>query len=88
MSLLPSSNTPLDQHSLTAIEYWLKGIGAIRCEDDPCAWEWEVSNYSAKIFLCQDELRVNWIKQNKTSQFSFPYGLPRLDIEAALLQGP
>ena len=49
--------------------------------------------WSAEIYFKQDELMVIWDKKNsegneKTSQFTFPYGLPRQDVEAALNHGP
>ena len=45
------------------------------------------------IYFKQDELIVIWDKTNSTghvknSQFSFSYGLPRQDVEAALNHGP
>ncbi len=88
MSTLPSEKTPLNQHSLREIESWLINLGAEKCLDDPCLWEWTSSQGLAQIFIRQDELMVVWSKGEMKSQFGFPYGLPRQDIEAALKHGP
>ncbi len=88
MSLLPPASTPLNQHSLRALEEWLRSLGAEKSEDDPCVWLWQIRQCSAQIVMKQDELRVIWIKDDESSQLSFTYGLPRQDVEAALKQGP
>ncbi len=86
--LLPPATTPLNQHSLGALESWLSALGATKSENDPCLWLWLLPQWSAEIELGQDELRVTWVEGIRKSQFGFPYGLPRQDIEAALRQGP
>ena len=88
MSILPPSQTPLNQHSLRALEYWLKSLGAEKSNHNPCLWTWIMPQWSAEIIIKQDELRVIWDKGETQSQFGFPYGLPRQDIEAALKHGP
>ncbi len=94
MSNLPSPETPLNQHSLGSIELWLKHLGAVKSINNPCLWTWSnMPKWSAEIHIKQDELMVIWDQQNiegkdKTSKFSFPYGLPRQDVEAALNHGP
>ncbi len=88
MSQLPSSTTPLNQHSLLAIEFWLHSLGANKNEMNPCLWTWVRNECSAEIEIMQDELKVTWFSREKGSQFSFPYGLSRQDVEAALKQGP
>ncbi len=91
---LPSPDTPLNQHSLGALELWLMNLGAEKCTENPCLWRWNnMPQWSAEIYFQKDELMVIWDKINnegkeKTSQFSFPYGLPRQDVEAALNHGP
>ena len=91
---LPSPETPLNQHSLGALELWLTNLGAVKCTENPCLWRWiNIPQCSAEIYFKQDELIVIWVEvnsegQEKTSRFSFPYGLPRQDIEAALNHGP
>ncbi len=88
MLILPPANTPLNQHSLKEIEFWLKTLGAEKCIDNPCLWKWVTSKWSAKLFVRQDELTVVWDDNDEKSQFGFPYGLFRGDIEEALKHGP
>ena len=88
MSTLPSAATPLNQHSLLSIELWLNTLGAKKNENNPCLWEWLTNECSAEIEIMQDELKVTWMSKEKESQFSFPYGLSRQDVEDALKQGP
>ena len=88
MTQLPSPATALNQHSLVELELWLKTLGAEKNENNPCIWQLETSESSAEIEMMQDELKVTWMSKTKESQFSFPYGLSRQDIEAALQQGP
>ncbi len=88
MSSFPSATTPLNQHSLLAIELWLTNLGAKKNEKNPCLWKWLAHECSAEIEIMQDDLKVTWISKEKESQFNFPYGLSRQDVEAALKQGP
>ncbi len=94
MSTLPTPETPLNQHSLPALELWLMNLGAEKCTQNPCLWRWNnMPQWSAEIYFKQDELMVIWDKTNnegevKISKFGFPYGLPRKDGEAALNHGP
>ena len=88
MSSLPPAKTPLNQHSLLAIETWLDHLGAERSSDDRCKWLWLTSNWSAEISLKQEELRITWEQNGQQSQCGFPYGLPRSDVEAAIVAGP
>ena len=94
MSNLPSPETPLNQHSLGALELWLINLGAEKCAQNPCLWRWQnMPKWSAEIYFKQDELMIIWDDKSsegskKTSQFTFSYGLPRRDVEAALNHGP
>ena len=36
MAALPPESTPLNQHSLPALEAWLQQLGAVRMDDNPC----------------------------------------------------
>ena len=38
MAALPPESTPLNQHSLPALEAWLQQLGAVRMDDNPCQW--------------------------------------------------
>ncbi len=88
MSLLPSADTPLNQHSLTAIERWLQEMGAEQSNKNLSQWVWNSEDWSAEIWIEQDELRVVWKKDGNQNQCSFPYGLTRRDIQAAMDEGP
>ena len=88
MSPLPPAQTPLNQHSLRALETWLADLGAVRSDQDACLWQWSQPLWSAQIRLDQEDLQVTWFEDGATCQRSFPYGLSRLDIEAAMRAGP
>ena len=88
MSTLPPGQTPLNQHSLRALETWLTELGAVRSVEDPCLWVWQQPEWSARIRLDQDDLLVIWSQNGLVSQRTFPYGLSRLDVEAAMRAGP
>jgi hypothetical protein len=44
---MPPAETPLNQHSLQALELWLQQLGAQRLEDDPCGWLWKEQGWMA-----------------------------------------
>ncbi len=88
MLQLPPQETPLNRHSLTSLETWLRQLGAERSKSDVCHWRWMMPQWSAEIQLEVDELRVTWNKDGRRNQCSFSYGLPRCDVEAAIKQGP
>ena len=88
MAPLPPPETPLNQHSLQALEEWLRGLGAGRSEDDLCDWIWEQPGWSARLRLDQEGLGVTWTSSQPAKSCAFPYGLPREDVEAALRLGP
>ena len=88
MSTLPPGQTPLNQHSLRALETWLTELGAVRSVEDPCLWVWQQPEWSSRIRLDQDDLLVIWSQNGLVSQRTFPYGLSRLDVEAAMRAGP
>ena len=88
MSPLPPGQTPLNRHPLRALEEWLTELGALRTDGDPCLWLWHQETWSAEIRLDQEDLLVTWQHSADTCKRSFPYGLPRLDVEAAMRAGP
>ena len=88
MTSLPLKQTPLNQHSLAALEYWLVELGAERIENDPCSWFLVMPNWSAQIKLEKDSISVIWEKEEQSKPCSFSYGLSREDIEMAILEGP
>ena len=88
MISLPSIKTPLNQHSLEAIELWLEGLGAERSSSNPCHWDWVKPTWSAQIKMEKEKLMIEWDKDGSKSQCAFPYGLSREDIQAAIIHGP
>ncbi len=88
MSLLPSSQTQLNQHSLEALEYWLSELGAHQSRQDPCLWILEMPSWIAQIKMERDELQVTWEKAGQLHHCSFPYGLSRYDVQTAISEGP
>ena len=88
MYLLPPTQTPLNRHSLLALETWLEQLGAKRSSSNPSLWIWQRAQWSAEIEIGQADLIVIWDKNNLRSQCSFPYGLSRQDVEAAIKEGP
>lgn len=88
MISLPSIKTPLNQHSLKALETWLEGLGAQRSHSDPCCWDWDMPQWSAQIKLASDNIRITWEKERSKHHCTFSYGLSREDIQAAFYQGP
>ena len=90
MSALPSETTPLNQHSLRALELWLHELGATRIDDDPCQWLLEAAEWRAVLLLDRDDLKIQWMPSSSAtaSSCSLPYGLSRGDVEAAIQAGP
>ena len=88
MFFLPISQTPLNQHSIRLIEFWLNQLGAELSEEDPCLWILQKAEWIAEIKIGQKELSVVWDESGRKKQCSFSYGLSREDIETALMQGP
>ena len=88
MSLLPPAQTPLNQHSLAALESWLNKLGAQKSKKDPSLWVWIMPKWSAEIKMEKDELNVTWEQEGKLSHCSFPYGLSRRDVQIAIEVGP
>ena len=82
MNLLPSSSTPLNRHSLFALENWLCQLGATKNIANPCSWYWILPLWTAEIILEQDEMRVVWEKDGRSTQCCFSYRLSRADIES------
>ena len=89
-SSLPAESSPLNQHSLRALEQWLLQLGAIRIDNDPCRWQLERPDWSAVLLLDREDLKVIWQGSDTSAerQCSLPYGLSRADVEAAIQAGP
>ena len=90
MAALPPESTPLNQHSLPALEAWLQQLGAVRMDDNPCQWMLERSEWRALLLLEREDLKVIWHPGSLEAmlQCSLPYGLSRADVEAGIQAGP
>tara|TARA_Y100001968_G_scaffold214785_1_gene197596 strand:- start:12160 stop:12426 length:267 start_codon:yes stop_codon:yes gene_type:complete len=88
MSRLPPAQTPLNQHSLIALELWLKELGAKPSHNDRSVWNLVMPKWSAQIKMQRDNLLIAWEQEGKRRHCGFPYGLSRLDVQSAILQGP
>ncbi|TGG93786.1 MAG: DUF3143 domain-containing protein [Aphanocapsa feldmannii 277cV] len=85
---LPSADTPLSQHSLPALEQWLKESGCRRDARDPCLWKLSQPRWHAELCLEVEEIEVRWTSAEGSSLRAFSYGLSRADVERAILAGP
>jgi Protein of unknown function (DUF3143) len=88
---LPAANTPLYNHSLPTIEYWLTTQGCNQDRENLHCWYLEQPDWKAEISLDTEELTVRYFETESESQNinrSFKYSLSREDIEAAVFSGP
>ena len=86
---LPPAQTPLYNHTLPALEQWLKSLGG---HQDPQAlhcWSLQYATWKAQISLDIEEFVITYetLEQPPITR-SFKYSLSREDIEAAVLAGP
>jgi hypothetical protein len=88
MGELPSSQIPLYNHPLPALEAWLRLMGAVQRRENPCIWDLHCPEWSASIELEVEELTVRWHAEGQTRVRHFPYGLSRADVESAIVAGP
>ncbi len=88
MTSLPPAETPLNRHSLIALEAWLSQLGARKSSDNPSFWYLQASKWAAEISLGRDELCVVWKDGQLENQRCFSYGFARNDVEAAINEGP
>tara|TARA_B100001287_G_scaffold72121_1_gene59631 strand:- start:530 stop:787 length:258 start_codon:yes stop_codon:yes gene_type:complete len=85
---LNSSNVPINQHSLKALELWLQSLGAIKDSNSPSIWHLNLSNWEAIISFEQEDLSVTWNCDGKLTKRLFSYCINKEDVENAILQGP
>lgn len=88
MPSLPPDRTPLYNHTLPALEEWLRELGARQQGSHATCWDLHHPQWSASIALEVEELVVCWHQEGRRSERHFPYGLSRADVEAAILAGP
>lgn len=88
---LPQADTPLYNHTLPVIEYWLTTQGCKQDKDNLHCWHIEKSDWKAEICLETEELTVCYISGGEQTQDinrSFKYSLSRDDVESAVFSGP
>ncbi len=88
---LPSSDTPLYNHPLPAIEQWLTALGCQQDRDNLHAWRVKRPNWQAQLSLDVEELTVCYLQAGDSGENInrwFKYSLSRQDIEAAVFSGP
>lgn len=89
MPPLPPPSTPLNQHSLRALEEWLESLGATPTDGDRSRWNLINPSWSAELRLEREDLVVVWqTGEPGSTPCSLPYGLSRLDVTAAIQAGP
>lgn len=88
MTTLPDEATPLYHHPLPALEEWLRRLGAQQQRAQVSVWDLHQPQWSARIELDIEELKVSWHREGASTTRLFPYGLSRADVEAAILAGP
>ena len=89
MPPLPPPTTPLNQHSLRALEEWLLNLGAEPIDGDRCRWSLAKEAWTAELRLEREDLVVVWDNSGAdVPPCSLPYGLSRQDVTAAIQAGP
>lgn len=88
MVTLPPERTPLYNHTLPALEQWLRQLGADQQGSHGVEWRLHHGDWSARITLESEDLTVVWLGGGIERQRRFAYGLTRADVEAAILAGP
>ena len=83
-----SPNSPINQHSLQALELWLTELGAQKDTKNPSKWNLLISSWNATIIFEQEDLSVVWKSQGEETKRLFSYCINRKDVENAILQGP
>jgi hypothetical protein len=87
---LPSSDTPLYNHPLPAIEAWLTELGCQQDRQNLHCWKIQYPAWQGELCLEVEELIVHYFSQAAQPEVtrSFKYSLSRQDIESAVFTGP
>lgn len=91
MTTLPLPETPLYNHSLPAIETWLRNLGSIQDLETLNCWSLQQTDWSAEIELGTDQIVVCYRAAGEAGQDltrAYKYSLSRADLEAVILGGP
>ncbi len=85
---LPRPDTPLYNHPLPAIEYWLKSKGCRQDDHNPSIWYIDRPDWSAELAMEVEDIRVHYTIDGRDIHRAFPYSLSRRDVEEAIFAGP
>lgn len=88
---LPSPDTPLYNHSLNAIESWLRSQGCQQDEQERNCWRVRRDTWEADIEVDVEDLVVCYHSLADSSpdvRRSFSYALQRKDLDEAIFSGP
>lgn len=87
---MPPADTPLYNHPLPQIEYWLSSHGCEQDAKELHLWRLDRPNWHAEIWLDIEELTVRYLQTSdgRDVQRSFKYSLSRQDLDAAVFAGP
>lgn len=88
---LPSADTPLYNHTLPAIEDWLRTQGCTQNPQERSRWSVERPTWIAELELDTENIVVRYLKAGESGrdlQRAFPYSLSRKDLEDVIFAGP
>ncbi|MEN9208538.1 MAG: DUF3143 domain-containing protein [Gloeomargarita sp. GMQP_bins_120] len=86
----PSPDTPLYNHSLGAIEDWLRTLGARQNPQELHRWFLQRGQWQAELSLEIEELQVRYLGAGGGRDVvrRFRYSLSRQEVQTGILQGP
>ncbi len=88
---LPTANTPLYNHPLPKIEFWLASQGCQQDRENLHCWSLVRPTWKAEISLDIDQINVCYVGAGTNGHDinrAFKYSLSREDIENAIFSGP
>lgn len=88
---LPPAETPLYNHPLPEIEFWLQYRGCQQNQGNIHCWQLNQPHWKAEICLDVDQLTVRYFEfgdGDREVQRVFKYSLSRQDVEDAIFSGP
>jgi hypothetical protein len=59
---MPPATTPLYNHPLPVVEFWLRSQGCSQDQDDPSRWYVKRPEWEADLYLDVEEIQVRYIK--------------------------
>lgn len=88
METLPPDRTPLYNHTLPALEDWLRQLGARQQAPHSALWDLHRPLWSARIELALEDLQVSWYQEGSERVKHLPYAISRAVAEEMILAGP